>query len=213
MTTRSGFVWGFVLAGIVVSGCGGGGEGTDAGRMSTDSGGMNADAGMMDTDSGPASTDSGGMNADAGMMDTDSGTASTDSGTSDGGVGPTDAGMMPDAGPCGTDRYFASVCNLFLMRCAGCHTGGASMGGLAMGSTAASMHAALVGPDRRMMPGCRAPTELVTPGDPMASFLYLKVTGMQGPSCGVAMPLGTRGLSTGEAELVRAWIAAGATGP
>lgn len=50
---------------------------------------------------------------------------------------------------------------------------------------------------------------LVVPGDPDASFLYLKVTGAQGGDGGVMPPSGALGAA--DAEVIRAWIADGAT--
>jgi hypothetical protein len=198
---------GCALAALVLVACDGGtNDVPDTGTSRVDSGGG--------IDSGPAEERDAGTPEDAG--------AGVDSGPEDAGAMTTgdagmvtgDAGMMTaDAGPCGSHPRFAPVCALFLMRCAGCHTGGAAMGGLAMGNNAVSMHAALVGPDRRIAGACRGPNELVTPGNPAQSFLYLKVTGMQGPGCGAAMPLGTSGLPRDGAELVRTWIAEGAGGP
>ncbi|MFZ5439575.1 MAG: hypothetical protein ACOZQL_06185 [Myxococcota bacterium] len=54
---------------------------------------------------------------------------------------------------------------------------------------------------------CREGGALVVPFEPAQSPLYLKVAGT--PRCGVAMPP-TGQLPRGAAELIRAWIAAGA---
>ncbi len=51
----------------------------------------------------------------------------------------------------------------------------------------------------------------IKPSDAEKSFLYLKVHGLpQGKDYGNPMPLGSRGLSIGQMEFIRQWIAAGA---
>ncbi|MFO0591654.1 MAG: DUF1588 domain-containing protein [Polyangiaceae bacterium] len=53
--------------------------------------------------------------------------------------------------------------------------------------------------------------QLVVPGHPEQSWLYLKVSGAQGPSGGALMPLGVAS-PIPEADVIRDWIAAGAPG-
>ncbi|MDQ3030909.1 MAG: DUF1588 domain-containing protein [Myxococcota bacterium] len=65
--------------------------------------------------------------------------------------------------------------------------------------------AALPGAPSRGMPG----ETLVVPGDPEASWLYRKVTGMQGAGGGLLMPVGTSEPIDG-VPVLEAWIRAGA---
>jgi len=50
----------------------------------------------------------------------------------------------------------------------------------------------------------------VTPGDSLASLLYLKIRGGTAPPCGSAMPRGLPTLPAGDIATIRNWIEAGA---
>ena len=93
--------------------------------------------------------------------------------------------------------------------CYGCHGGLANPalnGNFAMLSDQATTYKALVSAMSSEASVCKAMTR-VTPGDPMASLLYLKLSGMQ--PCGMPMPPGTP-LSADVVSLIKAWITAGA---
>ena len=93
--------------------------------------------------------------------------------------------------------------------CFGCHGGLANPalnGNLAMLSDQAVTYQALVSAMSSETSVCGGMTR-VTPGEPMASLLYLKLAGEQ--PCGMPMPPGTP-LSADIVDMVEAWIAAGA---
>ncbi len=90
----------------------------------------------------------------------------------------------------------------------GCHSGAAPAGALPL--DAARAFDALVGvrPDN---PAARSRGLLrVDPGNLANSFLWLKVTGQQGPGEGVRMPKGGPPLSDAKLDALRRWILAGA---
>lgn len=96
-----------------------------------------------------------------------------------------------------------TVMTVFTTRCAnggGCHVAGGQYPDL----TASGLMGWL-GQNSRRMPNER----LVVPGNPEASWLYRKVSGMQGTSGGSLMPLGAA-MPIAEASVIRDWIAAGA---
>jgi hypothetical protein len=128
----------------------------------------------------------------------------------------TDAAVSPDdtaAAETGAPRY-SDVHALFDSRCSGyCH--------LRQFSETVNGSLALLSMQSREVPGLM----LVEPGDPTASYLYLKVTGTMNQlpdcqvpdaGCGVPMPQVYQdghwivSLSATDQELIRAWIAAGA---
>ena len=191
--------------------------------------GMRADAGAMDAGAMDA-----GMRTDAGAMDAgardgavaDSGPRDTgvtdrgplDSGPRDTGVtdrGPVDSGPRDtgatDTGPRDAGRGFGSVYPIIQRACVGCH---GSSGGLNM-STEPLAYTNLVGAAgtgvSAMGSACgTSGLRRVTPGDALASLIYLKIRGGTAPPCGSAMPRGQPTLPAGDIATVRAWIEAGA---
>ncbi len=113
----------------------------------------------------------------------------------------TDAGMAVS---------YADVHAIFQLRCRSCHAAG-HFTMLDLSGTPAQTYAEITGADP-MVAGCEI-AAYVTPGDPDASRVYRKVSATQPATCGGPMPAGTPGLSAAEAATIRAWIAAGASGP
>lgn len=107
----------------------------------------------------------------------------------------TDSGGGDDGGWCGVQAV--------LDGCTGCHSGGSPSGGLDLATDA---YAALVDQPSNSVDG----RTLVIPGDAENSFLYAKVTGALGDGEGQPMPSAS-GLGAADAELIRAWIADGAS--
>ncbi|MDQ3032990.1 MAG: hypothetical protein M3Y87_11270 [Myxococcota bacterium] len=129
----------------------------------------------------------------------------------DGGVMMDDASVMMDDGGPPAASFSTDVWPILMARCVSCHGGGS--GGLTFNS-AATAHAALVGPDRErslaMCTEAEAPLERVTPGDPDASFLVVKISGTPPAGCGSLMPLSGGPLSAAEIATIRSWIEGGA---
>lgn len=98
---------------------------------------------------------------------------------------------------------YCAVQSILGSQCVACHSAGGHAGGLDLETDA---HAALVGVASSLYPD----RTLVVAGAPDASFLYTKVTGAQAASDGTPMPP-SAGLSAEDAEILRAWIADGAT--
>lgn len=102
-----------------------------------------------------------------------------------------------------TGSGWCAVQSLFEARCVSCHSpSGGTQGALDLKTDA---HAALVGV-ASAYPG----RTLVVAGDPAGSFLLAKLEGTQAATEGGAMPLGGA-LSASTIEVVRQWIADGAT--
>jgi hypothetical protein len=99
-------------------------------------------------------------------------------------------------GWCGVTSIFDGSCN------AACHSAAASLGELDLET---DPHAALVD-----VPSTYPGRTLVVPGDPDGSFLMIKLEGTQAAGEGTPMPQ-SGALSTEALELVRQWIADGAT--
>lgn len=97
---------------------------------------------------------------------------------------------------------FCGVRAIFNDQCTSCHGAGA-VGGLDLETDA---YAALVDVPSANYDG----RTLVVPGDPDASFLYLKVIGDMASDEGNAMPT-SAGLAADDAETIRVWIADGAS--
>lgn len=115
----------------------------------------------------------------------------------------TGGGGGSGGGSC-ADPTFAPVVRLFATTCAGtsCHSNGPGGQFPPLVDEPAS---AWIDEKSHASPNA----SLVVPGHPEQSFLYLKLTGAQGPSGGALMPLGAA-MPIAQADLVRAWIAAGA---
>lgn len=127
----------------------------------------------------------------------------------------------PPAGPdAAAGPAYAEVHALLARACAfsRCHGGTAMSGGLNLGDSPATSHAAIVNVASTQVPALRR----VLPGNPAASWLMHKLDGtmgtvpacqLPGAMCGVSMPERAELLTAPERDLVRRWIAAGATGP
>lgn len=126
-----------------------------------------------------------------------------DAGAPDGGVdgGTADAGVIdPRAGYAWVQK------NIFTQTCAAyCHRGASAPKGLQLAEAVAWQR--IVG-----MPSAEVPTlMLVKPGDPMNSYLYLKVIPSDPRRVGERMPLNEPPyLSAEKLEAIRSWIARGA---
>jgi len=105
---------------------------------------------------------------------------------------------------------FATSCAF--STCHGSNVGPAN--GVYLGTDAARVHAAIVGVASGELPSMR----LVTPGDPVESYLLRKMDGSQcaldarcsGGSCQGSMPKNDALLPVAERDVVRRWIAQGA---
>jgi hypothetical protein len=104
---------------------------------------------------------------------------------------------------CGTPTW-SKVYTQVLEHCTGCH---GNAGGLSFGPTAATAYSALVNQPVSGS-GCKA-TMRVKPGNPLQSLLYLKLAPNADYGCGGPMPPGPA-LSTGQIQLLKDWIDAGA---
>ena len=169
---------------------------TDAGTTPRDSG-PPADSSMPPEDASTMMDDASTMMDDASTMMDDASTMMDDA-------------SMGDAGPEAAE-FAADVWPILEARCVSCH--GSGSGGLTF-TDAASAHAALVGPNRArgtaMCTEAEASLERVTPGDPDASFLFIKVSGPPPAGCGAQMPLSGGPLTAEQIETIRSWIAGGA---
>ena len=140
---------------------------------------------------------------DAGSSDEDAG-APSDAGEPDGGL---DGGSELDAGFVDErTRYTWVQKNIFTQVCAAyCHRGASAPKGLQLDATNAYQRT--VGKPSTEVPGL----ELIKPGDPTNSYLYLKVIPADPRRVGERMPLNEPPyLSTEKLEALRAWIARGA---
>lgn len=121
-----------------------------------------------------------------------------------GGACYTDDGSQARAGSCAATPTLPPVQALLGSRCAGssCHSSGP--GGI-FPPLADSEPSTWVGLASHEVSG----QPLVVPGHPEQSYLYMKVSGTQGPSGGALMPLGAS-TPIAEAAAIHDWIAAGA---
>ncbi len=170
-----------MLAVLVVCACAGSGEGLDR-----DGRPKPVDAGAEDAGTvgvGDAGSDDGGDSSDGGA---------------DGG---TDAGMVDERATYGwvQRNVFSQVCAVY------CHRGASAPKGLQLDATNA--YARTV--DKRSV---EAPTlSIIKPGDPMNSYLYIKVIPTDARRLGERMPLNEPPyLPAEKLEAIRAWIARGA---
>ncbi len=99
---------------------------------------------------------------------------------------------------------------IFEKSCAvsGCHAGPTPTGNLSLESGVAYANLINVTADNPTAKG--AGLVRVKPGDPSASFLYMKLAGLLLPDHGSRMPLGSAALDSNKLRFVREWIAAGA---
>lgn len=112
------------------------------------------------------------------------------------------ATVIPTATPLGAPIPFAVVERLLVGNCAGCHPPNQGLD-----LTAVHVYANIVNVPSREEPSLMR----VKPGDPAASYLYLKVSTTRPPR-GARMPRGSPPLSSDELTTLRAWIAQGAKG-
>ena len=104
---------------------------------------------------------------------------------------------------------FAIVQRIFDENCVSCHNGASNMVNLMAGAAWTNLVNQLAPPPDT----CGGP--LVTPGDPGASYLYVKLTSPT-PCYGAQMPrseFSSVPLPACVIDIVRAWIAEGAPGP
>ena len=106
---------------------------------------------------------------------------------------------LVDGGPVGSDGTLCAVQAVFDVSCVGCHDGSGAFPDLREGATAM-----LVGLPSELHPE----RMLVVAGDPDASFLFTKISGVVAGD-GELMPIGDP-LETAAIATVRAWIAGGA---
>ena len=96
------------------------------------------------------------------------------------------------------------VAPILTQRCVMCHIAGAAQGGLDLYT---NLWGAIVN-----VKSTQSALNLVEPGDPDKSYLYLTLTGAQlsAGGNGAQMPFQSGQLDAGQLELIRAWIAQGA---
>lgn len=115
-------------------------------------------------------------------------------------AGPTSPVLADTAMP----SLATDVAPIFTQRCVMCHIAGAAQGGLDLYS---NLWAATVS-----VKSTESSLNLVEPGDPQKSYLYLKLTGEQltAGGSGAQMPFQAGQLDAAQLELIRSWIAQGA---
>jgi mono/diheme cytochrome c family protein len=98
----------------------------------------------------------------------------------------------------------ADIAPLLTQRCVMCHIAGAAQGGLDLYT---NLWGAIVS-----VKSTESALNLVEPGDPEKSYLFLKLTGAQlaAGGSGEQMPFQGGQLDAGQLELIRSWIAQGA---
>jgi hypothetical protein len=115
------------------------------------------------------------------------------------------------AGPPGTfSEIYTTVLSVDTeSRCNFCHSMPASQvsnGTFHTGKDASETYASIL--DRISTSSACGGRELIVPGAPEESLLFLKISGQ--PPCGNRMPLGGKALSDEQVQMIRSWIAAGA---
>lgn len=199
---------------LLIAACGGGEMDSQVGASTQVAGTPAGGAGAPAVAGTKAATSSGG----AGSAGTKVATAGGGAGAPAGGAGSSASGSGGMSGSSGSaapgEPTFTNVYNaLFSVAgiggCYGCHGGlvnPALNGNLAMLSDQATTYKALVSAMSSEASVCKDMTR-VTPGDPMKSLLYLKLSGKQ--PCGMPMPPGTP-VSPEVVGLIEKWIMAGA---
>lgn len=104
-----------------------------------------------------------------------------------------------------TVSFSSDIVPLLKSRCVMCHMPGAELGELALHPRGG--HSNLVG-----VPSTQSTLMRVEPGQPEASYLYLKLVGNHSEAGGYGerMPFGESPLGDTELELIRRWIESGA---
>jgi hypothetical protein len=138
-----------------------------------------------------------------------------------GGDGGTDAGTDGSAGgDASTAPTFSDVFAVLASNCNACHSidGAPGQKGFVL-APLATAYTTLLGADGtggKVASGCASTTKpYVTPGKPEESYLLDKIKLTSGAICGnpMAFAPGLGVSAPADAELIRAWIAAGAVGP
>ena len=109
--------------------------------------------------------------------------------------------LLADSAPA---SLATDVAPILTQRCVMCHIAGAAQGGLDLYT---NLWGAIVN-----VKSTQSALDLVEPGDPDKSYLYLTLTGAQlsAGGNGAQMPFQSGQLDAGQLELIRAWIAQGA---
>ncbi len=109
--------------------------------------------------------------------------------------------LLADSAPA---SLATDVAPILTQRCVMCHIAGAAQGGLDLYT---NLWGAIVN-----VKSTQSGLDLVEPGDPDKSYLYLKLTGAQlsAGGSGEQMPFQAGQLDAGQLELIRSWIAQGA---
>jgi hypothetical protein len=196
MRNKESFVVTVMLTTVVLASaaCSDGTFGT--GVVYTDSGVVKSDVAVAPADAGPvaeaAAPPDAPVTRDAGAPD----------------MGTPDAAPAPETAPTWTQVYTQVI----KARCQPCHTTsdgiGITIGRLDMTSQATAYANVVRAPARGT--GCEGRGVRVTPGSPDQSVMYLKVSLDDPTPCGAKMPLGTAPLTKDQADMIEAWIMAGA---
>ena len=111
------------------------------------------------------------------------------------------APLLADSAPVSLAREVAPI---MTQRCVMCHIAGAAQGGLDLYT---NLWGAIVN-----VKSTQSALNLVEPGDPDKSYLYLTLTGDQlsAGGSGAQMPFQAGQLDAAQLELIRTWIAQGA---
>jgi hypothetical protein len=128
-----------------------------------------------------------------------------DDGTLD--SGPPDTGAKPCLDPTFSSMYFERFAVLEHCADTQCHYSGTAAGELEFGSGKSLAYTAILA-DTASDVGAMTQPKRVVPGDPGASFLYVKLAEANPP--GGRMPLGQTPLQECDLDAIRTWILGGA---
>ena len=184
-------------SGADASGTTGGAAGTNGGASA---GGMTGGDGTSGAGAGAGGGSSGGSSAGDGGASGSNGTGGSGGSSHAGSGGPPVDGCVSMCDPMATSAEVLAIFNQKSCATSGCHGGMRPSQGIDL-STAPKLESTLIG----QTSGQCASKLLVAPGDPAASYLVNKLTGM-GMCGGSQMPKGATPLSAAELDTVRAWI-------
>jgi len=144
------------------------------------------------------------------------GCTADDAAPADGAIGPSLDGGVPDGAPIDAIPLAPTLTSIkarILQKRCGCHVGGSMPAGNL--DFAGDPYAALVGVSAAGLECAPTGLQIVVPGEPSVSLLYLKVAakaGLEPSPCGLEMPKGTfnPALSPEELDAIEQWIADGA---
>ena len=168
-------------------------------------GGSGGSGGTGGTAGGGGTGTGGVAGADAGVDAATGGAAGT---TDAGDAGPVDGGGA-DVPPVTFTQVYTQV---IAVRCMPCHTTAAGVGvlnGHLDMTTQAAAFTNLVNVPAAGV-ACTGKGTRVTPGDPDASVMYLKISLDDPTPCGGKMPLNQAALTQEQADLIENWILGGA---